>query len=426
MPSNKQLAESAIQNAFFELRRGKRQAARFWAHRAITLAPESEDPWLILAALAKPHVSLQYLKEALRINPDSQRARNGLLDVQKRLERSGKLRLSKVARKGLFGIRRPVKEVVLPAPAQAAHKPLFNGPLPNEDKNQPASPKAEVLGAIGIGLWPANEERLFDPPPPKSGPNRNLRKYLQYAKWLGLITISVLAVVVLITLIIAVAQSSRVDAKVLPTSEQRLIILQPLATASATVTEIPPPTESPTATPLPSETPTPTNTALPTSTDTLEPTSSPSPIPSPTASETAVPELSEPAAPANTYGVKRIVVSISQQHLYAYQGDALVYSFVASTGASNSTRTGTFSILDKIPDAWSDPWGFWMPDWLGLYWVGNIENGIHALPVMPSGYVIWGSGLGTPITHGCVVLNTPDARLLFHWAEVGTQVEIVR
>jgi lipoprotein-anchoring transpeptidase ErfK/SrfK len=133
-----------------------------------------------------------------------------------------------------------------------------------------------------------------------------------------------------------------------------------------------------------------------------------------------------PAAPARTSGGKRIIVRISQQHLYAYQGDSLVYSFVVSTGASNATRTGTFSILDKIADAWSDPWGFWMPDWMGIYWVGYTENGIHALPVLSNGAVIWGDGLGTPISHGCVVLSTADARLLYRWAEIGTQVEILR
>jgi lipoprotein-anchoring transpeptidase ErfK/SrfK len=103
-----------------------------------------------------------------------------------------------------------------------------------------------------------------------------------------------------------------------------------------------------------------------------------------------------------------------------------VYSFVVSTGANNATRIGTFSILDKIPNAWSDPWGFWMPDWLGIYWIGDTENGLHSLPILPNGNVIWGDGLGTPISHGCVVLSSQDAHLLFTWAEVGTQVQIQR
>jgi lipoprotein-anchoring transpeptidase ErfK/SrfK len=126
-----------------------------------------------------------------------------------------------------------------------------------------------------------------------------------------------------------------------------------------------------------------------------------------------------------TSGEKRIVVQISEQRLYAYQGDTLIHDFVVSTGASHATRIGSFSVLDKIPEAWSDPWSFWMPDWLGIYWVGYTENGIHALPVLPDGNVLWGDALGTPVSHGCVVLNPEDARSLYDWADIGTQVEIL-
>lgn len=128
----------------------------------------------------------------------------------------------------------------------------------------------------------------------------------------------------------------------------------------------------------------------------------------------------------NSTGDKNIVVNITQQHLYAYLGNTLVYNFVISTGADDSTSSGTFSVLDKIPFAYSDPWGFWMPDGLGIYWVGDMENGIHALPVLPDESVIWGEDIGTPISHGCVVLNTDDARMLYNWADIGTQVEIVK
>jgi lipoprotein-anchoring transpeptidase ErfK/SrfK len=152
----------------------------------------------------------------------------------------------------------------------------------------------------------------------------------------------------------------------------------------------------------------------------------------------AQPALLQPADPAvvinplatlpSTYlpGDKHIVVNITEQHLYAYQGDTLAFSFTISSGADNSTSIGTFSVLDKDPLAYSAPWGFWMPDWLGIYWVGDLENGIHALPVLPDGRVIWGDSIGTPASHGCVVLDTADARLLYDWADIGTQVVIER
>ena len=123
-------------------------------------------------------------------------------------------------------------------------------------------------------------------------------------------------------------------------------------------------------------------------------------------------------------GNKYILVDISEQHMYVYEGDALVYSFVASTGMNNATRVGTFSVLDKIPSAYGATWNIWMPNWLGIYYAGSLENGIHALPIMQNGATLWEGYLGVPISYGCVVLGTYESQLLYDWAEVGTPVEI--
>ena len=123
---------------------------------------------------------------------------------------------------------------------------------------------------------------------------------------------------------------------------------------------------------------------------------------------------------------KYILVSISQQHLYAYDNGQLVYSFIASTGMGNSTRVGTFNVLDKIPNAYGATWNIWMPDWLGIYWSGSLENGIHALPILADGNRLWSGFLGSPISFGCVVLGIDNALQLYNWADIGTPVEIRR
>ncbi len=147
--------------------------------------------------------------------------------------------------------------------------------------------------------------------------------------------------------------------------------------------------------------------------------------------DTPVPTYSAPINSNNTNDLpqvnssgKYILVSISSQHLYAYDNGQLIYSFVASTGMGNSTRAGTFSVLDKIPNAYGANWDLWMPDWLGIYWSGNLENGIHALPILSGGTRLWDGYLGTPISFGCVVLGINEAHELYNWAEVGTPVEI--
>jgi lipoprotein-anchoring transpeptidase ErfK/SrfK len=122
---------------------------------------------------------------------------------------------------------------------------------------------------------------------------------------------------------------------------------------------------------------------------------------------------------------KRIEVSIAKQRLYAYEDDELVYDFVSSTGMySSPTLPGTFEILDKIPMAYGSTWDLDMPYWMGIYWSGNLENGIHALPILANGQLLWEGYLGQPASYGCVILSTEDAETLYNWAEIGTPVII--
>lgn len=123
---------------------------------------------------------------------------------------------------------------------------------------------------------------------------------------------------------------------------------------------------------------------------------------------------------------KRIEIDLSEQYLTAWEGDEVIYRFPCSTGdADHPTRTGTFEVLDKIPNAYSPSWELHMPYWLGIYWVDSMENGIHALPIDSEGNTLWAGYLGRqPVSLGCVVLDTPDAKKLYEWAEVGTTVVI--
>lgn len=122
---------------------------------------------------------------------------------------------------------------------------------------------------------------------------------------------------------------------------------------------------------------------------------------------------------------KRIEIDISRQRFYAWLGDRLIYEFPTSTGLpGRDTAAGHYNVLDKIPMAYSSIWQLKMPYWLGIYYVGNIENGIHALPIRPDGSVMWGGLLGQKASYGCVILSTQAARLIYEWAEIGTPVHI--
>jgi len=131
------------------------------------------------------------------------------------------------------------------------------------------------------------------------------------------------------------------------------------------------------------------------------------------------------SSPVVAGGGKRVVVDLSEQRLYAYQGDVLVYAFVASTGMRGSpTQTGSFSVLNKIPNAYASTWNLQMPYWLGIYWSGGLQNGIHALPILANGQQLWAGYLGSPASFGCIVLDPLDARTLYEWVDIGTPVVV--
>jgi LysM repeat protein len=130
-------------------------------------------------------------------------------------------------------------------------------------------------------------------------------------------------------------------------------------------------------------------------------------------------------ATAGASGPKRIEVDVGDQKMTVWQGDTPIWHFVVSTGLPRTpTRFGSFAVQSKIPEAWSGPWQLWMPSWLGIYWAGGSENGIHALPILNGGQRLWSGHLGAPVSYGCVVLGIADAQLLYDWAEIGTPVEI--
>jgi tetratricopeptide (TPR) repeat protein len=129
--------------------------------------------------------------------------------------------------------------------------------------------------------------------------------------------------------------------------------------------------------------------------------------------------------PTPTPAPKRIEVYIGQQRMYVYEGEHLIWDWIVSTGEpGRDTHTGHFEVLDKIPNAYASRWDLQMPYWLGIYYVGVSENGIHALPILSNGQRLWEGFLGQRVSYGCVILGTEEARLLYEWAEVGTPVDI--
>jgi lipoprotein-anchoring transpeptidase ErfK/SrfK len=123
----------------------------------------------------------------------------------------------------------------------------------------------------------------------------------------------------------------------------------------------------------------------------------------------------EPIASTGNGG-RWIDVNLSQQMVYAYEGDTVVNSFVVSTGvAGTPTVTGRYKIYVKVRMQDMSGPGYHLRDVpYVMFFYG--DYGLHG--------TYWHNNFGVPMSRGCVNLTIDDAAWLFSWASVGTVVEV--
>jgi len=124
---------------------------------------------------------------------------------------------------------------------------------------------------------------------------------------------------------------------------------------------------------------------------------------------------------------KRIVISITDQHMWTYEDGELRSEYVVSTGMANSpTLPGVFQVQIHIINAYGENWDLYMPHFLGIYEaVPGFMNGIHGLPLLSNGVRLWADVLGRPASYGCIILDLSAAEDVYNWAENGVVVEIL-
>ncbi|MDX2161012.1 MAG: L,D-transpeptidase family protein [bacterium] len=122
-----------------------------------------------------------------------------------------------------------------------------------------------------------------------------------------------------------------------------------------------------------------------------------------------------PAPPTNSG--KAIVVSTTDQRIYAYENGQLVRSHLTSTGLpATPTVLGDYRVYVKYRATDMSGPGYYLPDvpYTMYFYQGY---GIHG--------TYWHNSFGRPMSHGCVNLPTEEAQWFFNWAEVGTPVRVV-
>ena len=107
-------------------------------------------------------------------------------------------------------------------------------------------------------------------------------------------------------------------------------------------------------------------------------------------------------------------VDLSLQTLFAYQGSALLKSFAVSTGTSSfPTVPGSFKIYAKYNYYTMRGPGYYLPDvpYSMFFYKGYSIHGTY-----------WHHNFGTPMSHGCVNMETSAAAWLFGQTSIGTPV----
>lgn len=118
---------------------------------------------------------------------------------------------------------------------------------------------------------------------------------------------------------------------------------------------------------------------------------------------------------------KRIEVDLTNQRLYAFEGDRKVFDFLISSGKWGRTPTGTFRIWTKLRYTKMEGGSKALRTY---YYLPNVPYVMYfyneAIPKW-RGFGLhgtyWHSNFGHPMSHGCINMRTEDAGQLFYWAQ---------
>jgi lipoprotein-anchoring transpeptidase ErfK/SrfK len=167
----------------------------------------------------------------------------------------------------------------------------------------------------------------------------------------------------------------------------------------------------------PTFTPSATSTITPSFTPTYTATFTPSPTYTPT---DTLPPTNTPIPDAyiipGAGGERWVDVDISSQSLTAYEGSTPVRTFIVSTGtAAHPTVLGRYRVYVKYRyDDMAGP-GYYLPNvpFVQYFYQGYSIHGTY-----------WHHNFGTPMSHGCINMYTPDAEWMYYFTSIGTLVNV--
>ena len=122
----------------------------------------------------------------------------------------------------------------------------------------------------------------------------------------------------------------------------------------------------------------------------------------------------------DTSSEKRIEVDLTNQKVYAYEGERKVYEFIVSTGKWAHTPTGEFRIWAKVR---SQKMSGGDKSLGTYYYLPNVpyvmffyNDSIAKMRGFSFHGTYWHENFGHPMSHGCVNMRISEAQTLYEWA----------
>lgn len=134
--------------------------------------------------------------------------------------------------------------------------------------------------------------------------------------------------------------------------------------------------------------------------------------------------VEKPVLGETTPSNKHIYVDLTNQRLYAYEGNKLIYNFLVSTGKWGRTPTGDFKIWVKLRytrmsggnQALGTYYNLPNVPYVMFYYNNEVPKGqgfsIHG--------AYWHNNFGHPMSHGCVNMKIEEVEKLYYWADPET------
>jgi len=136
--------------------------------------------------------------------------------------------------------------------------------------------------------------------------------------------------------------------------------------------------------------------------------------------QAVIPEQEEQIVLGEQDTPKRIEIDLTNQRLYAYEGDKLVYNFLVSTGKWGRTPTGNFRIWTKLRytkmSGGNQAIGtyYYLPNVPYVMFYSSSQVPASAGYSLHGTY--WHNNFGHVMSHGCVNMRTEEAGQIYFWA----------